>query len=105
MTQSADLSQHLEVTANIRAGRPRLHGTRITVDDIVILHLRLGNSLEQIVGKYNLSPASVHAALAYYYDHKAEIDKQIAADDAYIEAFKRNHPSLLREKLQVNNGA
>lgn len=105
MTQSADLSQHLEVTANVRAGRPRLRGTRITVDDIVILHLRLGNSLEQIVGKYNLSPASVHAALAYYYDHKAEIDKQIADDDAYIEAFKRNHPSLLREKLQVNNCA
>jgi uncharacterized protein (DUF433 family) len=75
MTQSADLSQHLEVAANVRAGRPRLRGTRITVDDIVILHLRLGNSLEQIVGKYNLSPASVHAALAYYYDHKAEIDK------------------------------
>jgi len=105
MTQSADLSQHLEVTPNIRAGRLRLRGTRITVDDIVILYLRLGNSLEQIVGKYNLSPASVHAALAYYYDHKAEIDQQIANDDAYIQAFKRNHPSLLREKLQVNNCA
>ena len=105
MTQAADLSPHLEVTETVRAGRPRLRGTRITVDDIVILHLRLGNPLEQIVGKYNLSPASVHAAMAYYYDHKAEIDKQIAADDAYVEAFKRNHPSLLREKLQVNNCA
>lgn len=64
MTESAELPQHLEVTANIRAGRPRLRGTRITVDDIVILHLRLGYSLELIVGKYNLSPASVHAAMA-----------------------------------------
>lgn len=101
MTQSIDSSPHLEIAEKVRAGRPRLRGTRITVDDIVILHLRLGYSLELIVGKYNLSPASVHAAMAYYYDHNVEIDKQIADDDAYIEAFKRNHPSLLREKLQV----
>jgi uncharacterized protein (DUF433 family) len=95
--------QHIEITPGTRGGRPRIAGTRITVDDIVIMHLHLGQSLEQIAGQYNLSPASVHAAMMYYYDHKDVIDKQIADDDAYVEAFKQSNPSKLNQKLQALN--
>ncbi len=95
--------QHIEITPGTRSGRPRIAGTRITVDDIVIMHLHLGQSLEQIAGKYDLSPASVHAAMMYYYDHKDVIDKQIADDDAYVEAFKQSNPSKLNQKLQALN--
>jgi uncharacterized protein (DUF433 family) len=95
--------QHIEITPGTRSGRPRIAGTRITVDDIVIMHLHLGQSLEQIAGKYNLSPASVHAAMMYYYDHKDVIDKQITDDDAYVEAFKQSNPSKLNQKLQALN--
>ena len=69
------------------------------MDDIVIMHLRMGQSLEEISGKYDLPPAAVYAALAYYYDHKDTIDQQIADDQAFVEAFRRENPSLLQEKL------
>ena len=83
------LNTHIEQTPGTRSGRPRVAGTRITVDDLVIMHFHLRQPLEQIAGKYKLPLAAVHAAMAYYFDHKAEIDAQIAADDAFVEAFKQ----------------
>ena len=69
--------------------------------DIVIMHLRLGQSLEEIAGKYDLDLAGVHAAMAYYYDHRSEIDGGIEADEAFAEAIRRHNPSLLRAKLRA----
>jgi uncharacterized protein (DUF433 family) len=95
------LNQHIEVSPDVRNGRPRIAGRRITVDDIVIMHRRLGQSVEEIAGKYDVTLADVHAALAYYYDHQAEVDRLIEADDTVIEAFQRNNPSKLQEKLKA----
>jgi uncharacterized protein (DUF433 family) len=95
------LDRHIEITPNVRGGRPRIAGTRITVADVVIMHLRLGQSLEAIAGKYDLDLAGVYAAMAYYYDHRAEIDESIEADQAFAEAFRRNNPSLLQAKLRA----
>ena len=99
------VNSHIEQTPGTRGGRPRVAGTRITVDDLVIMHFHLGQTLEQIAGKYRLHLAAVHAAMAYYYDHKAEVDSQIAADDAFAEAFKRNNPSKLQERIRSLNCA
>jgi len=41
------LDHHIEITPDVRGGRPHIAGTRITVADIVIMHLRLGQSLEE----------------------------------------------------------
>jgi uncharacterized protein (DUF433 family) len=95
-----EIVQHIEITPGIRGGRARLRGTRITVDDIVVMHLRLGLSLPEIAGKYDLSPAAIYAAMAYYYDHRDQIERSIAEDRAYAEAFQRDNPSLLRDKLR-----
>ncbi len=95
------MSEHLEATAGTRGGRPRIKGTRITVEDIVVMHLRLGQSLEEVAGNFDLPLAAVHAAMAYYYDHRAEIEKSIEDDAAFAEAFRRNNPSPLREKLKA----
>jgi len=65
------------------------------------MHLRIGQPIDEIVAKYDLSHAEVHAALAYYYDHRQDVDAQIAADDAYFEAFKKNNPSKLQERLKA----
>ena len=98
------LENHINVNPDIRRGKPRINGTRITVDDVVVMHLRMGQALAEIAGKYDLSLAAVHAAMAYYYDHKAEIDERITQDEAYAEAFQRNNPSLLQEKLRTLTG-
>jgi uncharacterized protein (DUF433 family) len=93
------LVNHIEVTPGVRGGKPRLAGTRITVADVAIWHLKLGHSPEEIAADYDLSLSSVYAALAYYYDNQDQIDQQIADDAAFAEAFRRQHPSKLREKL------
>jgi len=96
---------HVESTEGVRGGKPRIAGTRITVADVVVMYLRLGQSVEEIAGKFQLPPAAVHAAMAHYYDHKADIERQIAEDDAFVEAFQRANPSRLRERLRELSGA
>ena len=100
----AVLDRHIEITPDVRGGRPRIVGTRITVADIVIMHLRMGQSLEEIAGRYDLHLADVYAAMVYYYDHRSEIDGNIEADEAFAEAFRHNNPSLLQAKLRSLHG-
>lgn len=95
------MSNHIEVTPGTRGGKPRISGTRITVADIVLMHRRLGRALEEIAGTYDLPLAAVYSAMAYYYDHKDEIDQSLDEEDALAEAFRKNNPSRLREKLQA----
>ena len=92
---------HIEFNADTRGGKPRIVGTRITVADIVLMHRRLGRALEEIAGTYDLPIAGVYAAMAYYYDHKDEIDRSLDEEEALAEAFKQNNPSRLREKLEA----
>ena len=49
------LNRYIEITPNIRSGKPCIAGRRITVADIAIAYLRLGQSLEEIAGEYDLS--------------------------------------------------
>lgn len=95
------LNRHIEITSEVRGGKPRIAGRRITVADVAIMYLRMGQSLEEIAGKYQLSLASVHAAMAFYYDHQEEIDQRIAQAEAFAEAERLKHPSLLQEKLDA----
>jgi uncharacterized protein (DUF433 family) len=92
---------HIEFSADTRGGKPRIAGTRITVADVVLMHRRLDRALEEIAGTYDLPLAAVYAAMAYYYDHKNEIDQSLDEEEALAEAFKRDNPSRLREKLEA----
>ncbi len=100
----ATLDRYIEKAPQVRGGKPHIADTRITVDDIVLMHLRLGQSLEEIAGTYQLSLAAVYAAMAYYYDHRSEIDQRIAEDVAFAEALQRDNPSPLQEKLRALRG-
>lgn len=86
-------------TPSVSGGKPRLSGHRITVQNIVIWHERLGQGADEIAADYDLTLAEVYAALAYYYDHRAEIDKTIRSGDAYVEAIRRSIPSKVQAKL------
>jgi uncharacterized protein (DUF433 family) len=100
MYMATALDQYIATTPDVRSGRPRIADTRIAVADVVLMYLRLGQSLEEIAGKYDLPLAAVYAAMAYYYDHQEAIDRSIADDHAFAEAFRQNTPSLLQSKLQ-----
>ncbi|WP_026731095.1 DUF433 domain-containing protein [Fischerella sp. PCC 9605] len=92
--------EHIEIASDVRSGKPRIVGTRIAVEDVAVMHLKQGYSLVEIAGKYDLSLASVYAAMAYYFDHRDEIDRRTAQEDELVEVLKQNHPSRLQEKLR-----
>ncbi len=73
--------EYIEIADDIRSGKPRIVATRITVEDVAIMHLKLGYSLIEIAGKYDLSIASVYAAMAYYFDHRNEIDQRTGEEE------------------------
>ncbi|MBE9011430.1 DUF433 domain-containing protein [Pseudanabaenaceae cyanobacterium LEGE 13415] len=93
--------EYIQISAEIRDGKPRIANTRITVEDIAIWHLKQGYSLIEIAGKYDLSIASVYAAMAYYFDHREDIDRRTAEEIEQIEVLKRSSPSRLEEKLRA----
>jgi hypothetical protein len=64
------------------------------------MHRRLGRALEEISGTYDLPLAAAYAAMAYYYDHKDEIDQSLD-EEGVAEVFKKNNPSRLRKKLEA----
>jgi uncharacterized protein (DUF433 family) len=93
------ISSHIEVTLGVAGGKPRIAGHRITVQDIAVWHERLGLSADEIATEYDLSLADIHAALAYYYDHREEIDRAIRDDETFIAEMRRRTPSKLSAKL------
>jgi uncharacterized protein (DUF433 family) len=95
------LNRYIEITPNIRSGKPCITGRRITVADIAIAYLRLGQSLEEIAGEYDLSLAEVYTAIAFYYDNKPAIDESIQASEAFAESLRSQYPSLLQEKIKT----
>ena len=96
---------HIEIVEAPGGPKARIAGHRIRVQDVVIWHERLGMSVDEIVDAYpTITMADVHAALAYYWDHRAEIDGAIAADRAFAEDFRRAHPGPLDEKLKRRRG-
>ncbi|MEM8961233.1 MAG: DUF433 domain-containing protein [Acidobacteriota bacterium] len=98
------VSVHIETTEGIRSGKPCLVGTRMTVADVVTMHLRLGQSLEEIAGTYGLSLASVYAAMSYYHDHREAIDRSIDEARAYADSMAERTPSKLAAKLAGERG-
>jgi uncharacterized protein (DUF433 family) len=104
---STTLNGHIEITPSVAGGRPRIAGHRIRVQDIAIWHEREGQTATQIVAQFpQLTLADVHAAMTYYFDHRAAIDGQIAEDDRFVDAMKQaNGPGPLAEKLAQRGDA
>jgi uncharacterized protein (DUF433 family) len=78
------------------AGEPaRLESQpRTRVAMIVADYLWRGWSAEEIVRQYSyLTLAEVHAALAYYFDHREEIEEELAAEYGDAESWKKAHPT------------
>ena len=96
---------HIAIDPNYCGGKPRIAGTRMPVSTIAQLYLEMGETVEEITSEYNLSPASVHAAMAYYYDHQKEIDRHTTESRVWVEEMRKNTPpSPLQERLRVIRG-
>src|SRR5215475_10241852 len=88
--QVLSIAEHIVSTPGVGGGKPRIAGHRIRVQDVAVWRENLGYSVEEIIAHYpQLTLAEVHAALAYYYDHRDEIQHDIAEAEALVERLKR----------------
>lgn len=97
------LDEHIEVTSGVAGGKPRIAGCRITVQNIAVWHERVGKGADEIATEHDLTLADVYAALAYYFDHRAEIDASVREGEAFVEALRERTPSKLSKKLAAQD--
>jgi len=84
--------RNVEYAADRCGGQAAIGGTRIRVATILACY-RLGMSVEKIVSQYSmLKPSDIHDGLAFAYEHLAEIESNLAADDE--EAVKASIPTM-----------
>src|SRR3954452_314123 len=83
------IREHIVRTPGTCWGKPRIAGTRIKVEQVVLWHERQGMSPTQIVATWpHLTLADVHAALAYDHDHREEIEVDLADGERLFEELK-----------------
>jgi uncharacterized protein (DUF433 family) len=93
------IREHIVRTPGTCWGKPRIAGTRIKVEQVVIWHEQMGMPADEIVTNWpHLKLADVYAALTYYHDHRDEIDRDLAEGAKLFDELKANQPSIL-EKL------
>ena len=91
--------ERIRKIAGVCGGRTCIAEHRIRVLDIVIWHEHQGLSPDEIVSQTpSISLADVHAALAYYFDHREEIQEEIRSERLQAEQSQRDQPSLLATK-------
>ena len=79
-------------------GAPMIEGTRIKVQVIAIDNQYLGLTPKQIQSEYaGLTLGQVYSALAYYWDHKEDIDRQIEDEKRFVEEMRRQNEPQQRE--------
>lgn len=83
-------------------GRPMIAGTRFKVLLLIQDHLAWGMTAEQIVQQHEgLTLAQAYAALAYYYEHRDEVDAELKRQEEEFQRLQEaNQNSPLRQRLR-----
>ncbi len=90
-TAASAVYPHITSDPEVCSGRPRIAGTRIRVMDVVMAYEQ-GVSPAELQNYFSSRPltlAEVHAALAYYHDHKDEVDAAFAEDERTSDAIEK----------------
>lgn len=86
MPNLTDIGTLIVATPDVCGGRPRIKGTRVSVQNIAIDY-KSGKTSEEIVyQRSHLTLAQVYAALAYYHANQTQIDQEI---EAYSQECER----------------
>ncbi len=91
--------EHISIDPRVCGGKPHIAGHRITVQDVAIWHERLGLYPDEIATEYGLTLGEIYSGLAYYHDHRLEIDASILAADTLVREMRRKIPSKVATKL------
>jgi uncharacterized protein (DUF433 family) len=101
------ISEYIGIRPGYCGGEPHILGHRIKVRHVAVWHEQMGMSPAEIVATYpTITLAHVHAALAYYYGHRDEIQAAIAEEGRFVDELKaKSGPSLLEGKLGQRNAS
>jgi uncharacterized protein (DUF433 family) len=82
---------------------PTIAGTRMKVVELILDHLAYGWSPEELHFQHSyLTMGQVHSALAYYWDHRAELDRDIERRMQLVDQVQKTTPPLpLVERLKA----
>jgi uncharacterized protein (DUF433 family) len=96
----AKLEAHVETRAGGRGEAPVIAGTGIKVLDVAVRYEVMGMTPEEImVALPHLDLSQNHAALAYYYAHKADLDREWKASLKKVARLRARQASILEQKL------
>src|SRR5215217_4164577 len=74
-------------------GVPLIADTTMKVVELVTSHQAYGWSAEELAFQYPyLTLGQIYSALSYYWDHKAELDEDMARRLAYVDEMRRRTP-------------
>ena len=78
-------------TPGVVGGRPRIDGTRVSVNTIVIWYKK-GYNAEEIAEQFErVSLAQVYAALTFYHANQAEIEASLRAEEETHDRLMKEH--------------
>lgn len=82
---------------------PMIAGTTMKVVELILDHLAYGWSPEELHFQHPyLTMGQVHSALAYYWDHRAELDRDIERRMQLVDQVQKTTPPLpLVERLKA----
>jgi len=90
---ATELDSIIVRTPDILSGKPRLKGHRVGVHRVAGWW-KLGLTVEQIGERLStLTPAEIHAALAYYHLHRDEIEAYLEEERALGRELEGNSPT------------
>ena len=90
---------YIEATPGVCGGRARIAGTRMKVSQVASEYEHLGMTPDEIVDAHpHLTLAGVHAALAYYYDHRDAIRAEWRETDDFIAETRERYAALAAGK-------
>ena len=106
MTDTDVVRQHIEIVQGAGGPKAVIAGHRVRVEDVAIWNVKLGMSPDEIVDAIpTLTLADVHAALAYYWNNRVEIERQIETGRVESEQLRRlTDDGRLAEKLRRRFG-
>ena len=84
MSEISESYRYIVRSPDVRGGNARVEGTRIAVHDVIGL-LQNGETVESVTTTClpTLTRAQVYECLAYYEDHRGEIDLLVARQMAH----------------------
>jgi uncharacterized protein (DUF433 family) len=90
---------HIVHTPGTLGGEARIDGHRVRVRDVVLARDLDGLSPEEIAASVypSLTLAEVYSALAYYEDHRKEIDQAAEEEKRLVSNFRQQHPELVND--------